>query len=202
MPTTSELVKKLLAQSPGIERPLLLIGGCARTGKSTLANALQQAAHQHTASATVIPLDWWIIPASQRPRDSTVLQRYEIPRLLPEIQALLAGNPIFPPVYDPISRERLTEQRPKAVYAPPGWVIVEGVIALGLPGLRAQALAGIYVSIPDSIRKQRLYDFYTDSKGFSEQESWDLIQQREAEEVPWVKATAVYARYQTGETLE
>lgn len=198
MPKAKALFEQLLAQSTGVERPLLLIGGCARSGKSTLAGALQQAAHEHIPSVTVIPLDWWIVPASQRPHDSTVLQRYEIPRLLPDIQSLLAGEPIFPPIYDPISRERLTEQRPDAVYAPPGWVIVEGVLALGLPSLRQQAVAGIYVSVPDSVRQQRLCDFYVQDKGFSEQQARDLIRQREAEEVLWVKATAAYARYQYG----
>jgi uridine kinase len=121
-----------------------------------------------------------------------VLERYECDRISDEVKKILAGKTIYPPVYEPVSRQRLTERSEQGLTLTQGVLLVEGVIALALPVLRQFAQLKIFVAAEDEIRLQRLQSFYRLRKGL-EQEASHIIAEREKEEVPFIKETAVWA---------
>ncbi len=171
---------------------LILVGGCSRSGKSTLSQNLATEIHNRKHSATVLSMDSWIIGIDGRPEKSSVNERYDMLQIIRDISAILSGEPVTIPTYDAKSRKRLLSRR-EPVHIASGYLILEGVLALSRDELRQSALLSIYVEIEDSLRKQRFESFYSETKGLSPQEVEEIFCEREAEEVPTVKMTRQYA---------
>lgn len=184
-------IQKLLDQDPH-DPILILLGGCARVGKTTLATDLTAWLNRQAVPALLVSLDSWLLDHRMRRPQSTVLERYECDRIGAEIKKILNGETVYPPVYEPITRQRLTEKSEQGLTLTRGVLLVEGVIALALPILRQHAKLAVFVSAEDEIRLQRLQSFYKVRKGL-EQEAPQIINERENEEVPFVKGTAAWA---------
>ena len=171
---------------------LVLIGGCSRTGKTVLAEALDARFRQHGIPSLVLPLDSWLLGVDQRPPRSTVADRYEGNAIVRAVRSLMAGETMRPPVYDARSRRRLDAPgAPLSITS--GVILADGVVALALPELVQLAQCRIYVTVSDEVRLPRLETFYTEFKGLPRDEARSIIRAREDEEVPFIKASAAAA---------
>jgi len=166
---------------------IILIGGCSRSGKSTLAKHLSANFRESRIDALVLNLDAWVIDVDKRKPDSTVLERYDILEIASSIEQLLKGELISPPVYDPVVRKKTGTGQPIGISN--GILVIEGVIALALPELLTKANLRIFVDIADLPRIKRLVSFYRDIKKLDARSYKQLIRAREAEEVPFIKST-------------
>jgi len=172
---------------------LILIGGCSRSGKTSLSMRISEKLFEDNISNVVVPLDAWLISLEKRNQSSTVVERYECDAMVKSFEMLLHGRAIFPPVYDSFSRRRISERSDQPLFIPSGVVIADGVIALALPDLRRRASLKIFVDIENSERKQGLRDFYIKYKRLSPVEAEKVIGEREQEEVPYIQNTQQYA---------
>jgi len=176
-----------------IQSSLVLIGGCSRSGKSIIASRLSKNFTANGIDNHIVKTDSWLISLENRKPGSTVLERYDCEAIINSIKEILSGGVIYPPVYDVNSRRRITQHSEDPIFAKSGVIIVEGVIALVLKELLDIAALKIFVTVSDKIRLARLMDFYNRTKGLSIDETRDIINSREIEEVPFIKNTAEYA---------
>ena len=176
------------------DQPLLvLIGGCSQAGKSWLAEAVRDRLTDVDTPCLIVRLDAWLIGLDQRRPGSCVMERYDCAAIQRDINSLLQGRPIYPPVYDARTRQRMGEASSVPIQIVRGVLIVEGVIALALPRLREKAALKIFVSVEDSTRWARLLSFYGDFKGVGQSEAERILRGREMEEAPFVRTTQVWA---------
>jgi uridine kinase len=172
---------------------VILIGGCSRTGKTTLASTLRSALESGGDTVIHIGMDAWLVSVEKRPHGSRVIDRYDIPSMTRDIRSALAGNILRPPVYDAVTRRRTSEAGPPVEIPETGCLIIEGVVALAVPELRDLAHLKLAATTDDAERFRRLMSFYTDHKGFSVTAAEALIAEREKEEVPFIKDHHRYA---------
>lgn len=177
-----------------LNKPLIvLVGGCSRTGKTFLVSKLIENIISSGINTTVVNLDSWLVSLDNRKKNSSVLERYEIPSIISAIKKVRQGEVIYPPVYDAVSRKRIADSGGASISIKDGILFVEGVVALAIKELVENATFRIFVDTPDKLRKQRLMDFYSDIKRVDRKEYEKIIKKREKEEVPFIKKTAVNA---------
>jgi uridine kinase len=167
----------------------VLIGGCSRAGKSYLAKLIKKFLEESLVETVIVELDAWLLSKNKRKSDSSVLERYEINNIVTSVIGLLDGNPIYPPVYDTVKRERIKENQDSPMQIKNGVIILEGVVALAVPELLKRASFRIFVDISDALRRERMAEFYLDYKKMLESEFHSIMDEREREEVPFVKST-------------
>lgn len=171
-------------------RRLVLVGGLARAGKSTLAQLLKEGAEQAGQRAHVVCLDGWLRPPAERAEGTGVLARFELERAAAELAALAQArrhHDVAWPLYDRTTR--LARPGPTAAVGPQDLLIVEGVPALAHDGLLALADLRLHVEVGDGIRRRR---FEADAalRGRDAAEAARLFTAREADETPVVQAAA------------
>lgn len=172
---------------------LVLIGGCSRSGKSTLAEELKSVLILRGLDSILVSADCWLLPASKRPPNATVIERYKVDELSNSVMSLLRGESVDMRPYDSktraLSREMLTiKSRPS-----PSIVVVEGVVTLAVETLRKTSAMNLFVESSDLTRLKRLIRFYRDFKILRKSEYRAIIKEREIEEVPLIKATRIFA---------
>ena len=175
---------------------LVLVGGPARAGKSTVARRLAELLEAAGSEATVVSMDGWLRPVAQRPEGTGALQRYDITALLNWLQPLLQGNRrhwLQVPVYD--RKARSTRPGPLRTIAPDAVLIVEGVPALMVPTLRDAAAVRLHIDVNDDSRLERLLTDYA-WRGAANDDVLARLQQREHDEVPATRASASFATHQ------
>lgn len=190
------LLAAVLAQYDTLRssRFLLAIGGCSRSGKTMLAERLIQDLEEREIPTVRIPLDNWLVGREQRTGKETVRERFQDHRIADAVSRLREGGKVHPPVYDPKTRSIVLPRSDQSLCIPDqGIGVIDGVVALDIPRLRAMTDLGIYVHIPDALRMSRLHEFYHVYKGCSLDETARIIHDREREEVPVIKATRRYA---------
>ena len=188
----SEHVLALLDESSN-KPVMVLVGGCSRTGKTVLVSKLTENIMSSEINVTVVKLDSWLISVEKRKKDSSVLERYDVPSIISSIKKVQQGGAICPPVYDVVSRRRIAESAVDPVSAKNGILFIEGVVALAIEELDKNASLRIFVDIPDKLRRQRLVNFYSNVKKLDEKGYEKIIAKREIEEVALIKGTAVNA---------
>lgn len=140
------------------QRPLIIgIAGCSGSGKTTLARELTG-----QLSATLLPLDFYYHCLSDFPPDERALNNFDHPDALEHsllarhIEDLAAGRSIERPIYDFTTHTRVAGRT--ETVAPARALIVEGILALHYPELRALYDFGIYVNAPNTIcLNRRIY---------------------------------------------
>ncbi len=172
---------------------LILVGGCSRSGKSTVAEKLAKKIAADKVENRIVKIDSWLVSLEKRGPASRVMDRYECEKITQSVKIILKGGVVSPPVYDVNSRRRIAEHGADKIFIKDGVLIAEGVIALALEKLTKKAILKIFVNIPDSVRLQRLKNFYNKVKLLNMAEAMKVINSREKEEVPFVKKTAKYA---------
>lgn len=172
---------------------LVLVAGCSRSGKTTLASKLSTQFREEGINSIEVGLDSWLIGVDDRKQDSTVLERYEMTKINTDIEILLQGGLITPPVYDPVSRKRVIGKTGESLQIKKGIVIVEGVVALSDSSLLAKKGISVFVKAPHLTRIKRLLDFYGRIKKMPKEDYKQIIREREKEEVLFINRTAVFA---------
>ncbi len=140
------------------QRPLIIgIAGCSGSGKTTLARELTQ-----EWSATLLPLDFYYRCLSHLPPEERALQNFDHPDslehdlLVKQIEELAESRSIERPVYDFTTHTRVPNLTQTVAPAPV--LIVEGILALHYPRLRALYDFSIYVNAPNEIcLNRRIY---------------------------------------------
>lgn len=178
-----------LAQTLGPAVRVVLLGGAARSGKSTFAGALAIAFRAIGRPASVLSLDHWIKAAGDR--GDGVLGRYDLAEAARAVQDLLAGRVVTAPAYDPLERRsapdaHLFELQPDAT------LIIEGVPALVSPALGELADVRLHLGTHEETRKSRFFREY-ERRGFASAEITDLYASRNLDELPVVTRGSVSA---------
>ncbi len=133
------------------QRPIVIgVAGCSGSGKTTLARELTA-----QFAGRLLPLDLFYrdlqhIPPEQRAgRNFDHPDSLEINLLLTQLQALIAGRSVELPIYDFATHTRVPGRTDHAAPAPV--LIVEGILALHFPELRALYDFSVFVQAPVEI---------------------------------------------------
>lgn len=159
---------------------IILIGGCSRSGKSTLTRRISQ-----EIPSTIISLDNFLVGINERKPEMTVRERFKYHEIEEACKSLIQGKTIRIKKYDAQTR-KITDEIEEIT--PKGLIIIEGVVALDNEYLLNIADLSIYVDIGDAEREQRVISFYL-QKGLSEREAKEVFHEREKEEVILIKNT-------------
>ena len=171
---------------------IILVGGPARSGKSTFVMCLAGCLRYRNRSFSHISLDNWIIPATERTDSMTVRQRYRYRDIERDVETLLHGGEVQLRVYDPFSREAGEETI--FTLEESDFIIIEGVPALDLEKLRQLAGTSVYCELEERERKDRFFDFYR-WKDFPEDEIVTLYNIRLTDELSIIENTKGFADF-------
>ncbi|SDT85597.1 HAD-IIIA family hydrolase [Desulfobacula phenolica] len=172
---------------------IILVGGLARSGKTTFIKCLQNRLQIQGIDSRLFSIDNWLVGADQRNDSMGVKDRYPYNQIEKDIFLFIQGKLIIGKKYDPYSRE--TSRSGSIQYKNEKCLLIEGVPALDIKGLRDIAHLKIYYCIDEKERKNRFYSFYR-WKGFTEAEIDCLYKKRMKDELPTIKKTRKYADIQ------
>lgn len=162
------------------------IGGCSRAGKSTLAEKIKQDLIRDNIPCELLALDCWIKGFSSRKPTDTVRERFDYDGITQALTNIHQGKEILIPSYDAKTRCMTGEPVCHNVISK-GILIVEGVVALDNSFLRDKADFKVFVDLEDSIRINRVRNYYREFKQLSRDETEELIIKRERDEVGLIK---------------
>ncbi|MBK3732873.1 D,D-heptose 1,7-bisphosphate phosphatase [Azospirillum brasilense] len=176
---------------------IIVVGGLARGGKSTLAAGLAESLRARGLGAAVVATDRWLRPAAER--QDGVLGRHDMAELT-AVTAALAGRVATPggtrlevPVYD--KKARGPARHREVLEIPAGAVlVVEGVAALSLTDALTEALSGtgrrvhaLAVEADEEVRHRRILREYA-RRGMAPDEAEALYRSRMEDEAPVIRA--------------
>jgi histidinol-phosphate phosphatase family protein len=145
---------KLGSKSPCI----ILIGGNARSGKSTLASDIGHELKKRNQTALKIELDNWIVPENKRIDCADVYDRFRLRDIETDIQMILSGIQVNMDTY-----ANHPDRKPQSVrykYTGQDFVLIEGVVALSSEILRDLGQFKIFVDIESAEHKRRIMEYY------------------------------------------
>jgi histidinol-phosphate phosphatase family protein len=172
-------------------RPGMLVGlaGLAHSGKSSAASALRELLAERGLRATILSLDAWIRSAADRagpePQHS-----YDYPAIEAALAPLASRT-------GPATLRLPRYERSTRTSHPDGEVIevgggevllVEGVVALEVPGLQGALGLKVYVDCDEARRRERFLRDYR-WRGTPEAVALGLYSEREAHEHPRIRAS-------------
>lgn len=159
----NELVKKIIPFLHYlIGKRLVLIGGPARTGKSTTAQVLSDMLSQAGVNSHIISIDGWLKPKELKNEGVGVINRYDISRFSSLLKYILNNNKrveIDIPIYDRLNQT--ISQNYQISVGPNDLLIVEGVSVLLSDEILKLTDCRIFVDIDEAIRNERLIADYT-----------------------------------------
>jgi D,D-heptose 1,7-bisphosphate phosphatase len=158
---------------------VLLIGGNARTGKSTLATYLRIAFEKAGIRVSNVALDNWLLPEDQRTESMNVYDRFQLKILENDIKNLLAGQPLFLSSYS-----NHPERKPMPVEYTPEHadiVIIEGVVALSSEIIRQSAHLKIFTTLKPDLFRKRINEYYN-WRGRHSEDIENLVKKRKMDE--------------------
>jgi uridine kinase len=166
-----------------LDARILLIGGLARSGKSSVAQVLREAVQAFGRTAHVLSLDSWLKPTGERAEGRGVMARFDVDRLANTISALV-GSALFHSIQVPIydrARRTMYDRPAQVAIGPDDLIILEGVPALAHPQLVKLAGLRVHVEMPEPERISRLRADYR-WRGESDAAVDALIASRAADE--------------------
>jgi len=175
------------------ERMLVLIGGCSRVGKTTLAQKIQKDFNITGIGCLIVSLDNWIVSIEKRRGDETVRERYKYEEIINAAKNIMCGVLEYAPIYDSKTRRVVYEKSSAPLYLKHGIIVLEGVVALDIPGLRRFSDIRIYLKIEKHVITKRLKEFYIKYKKLSLKETEMIIRSRNLDEIPFIEETKKYA---------
>jgi histidinol-phosphate phosphatase family protein len=157
------LIKKIIPILPSlISERLILIGGPARSGKSTVAQALSNIISETGLKSHIISLDGWLKPLENRKEGIGVLNRYSIDLFLEILKGVLKTEERFNidiPIYDRFKKTTFINHQISV--GPKDLLIVEGVPALLSEEINKLTDSRIFVDIDEKMREERLIADYS-----------------------------------------
>jgi D,D-heptose 1,7-bisphosphate phosphatase len=166
---------------------VVLIGGLARSGKSSFASALAWHLRNRGASPKVVSLDGWLNPFELRRRGDTIIQRFNITTIERSLQ-VLAGptSSLKVPIYDRMPRRSDNEYMIEV--AASDIVIVEGVVALMLNLINNRRTIRVFLYRDERRRYESLAAHYL-ARGFTTEHFKKIYVERQQDEAPHVLKT-------------
>jgi|GEM_PF-1378065 uridine kinase len=186
--SNDELLDVLISIKNELDEDKILfvsVAGLSRSGKSTLIHEIQKQLSEKFISSISIPLDHWILPASNRDNAMTVKERYQYDQIFNDINKLVHKKEIEINPYDPMTRE-ISKNKIKLSISGKHLVFFDGVIALDHSYINNISRLKIFIEIDEKKRKKRFVDFYK-SKGLSKLTIRNLYTQRMIDEFSLVK---------------
>jgi len=159
---------------------LVGIAGGSGSGKTTLARAIAEA--MAPGQVVVVPHDAYYRDLGHLPFEERAHRNFDEPaaldneRLIQDLQALRAGRAVATPNYDFTSHRRSFETT--RVEACPV-VVVEGILVLAIPALRAMLDVRVFVEASERIRQARRMDRDLAERG----------RMREGSEIQYIRQT-------------
>jgi len=175
---------------------LVLVGGLARTGKSSAAQVLKELMVPLGRTAHVISLDGWLMPVDQRPEGQGVLARFDVQAIVRELGDVVGSTTrtmLTMPIYDRDTRAMHRHTVAHSVGAQ-DILIVEGVPALLIPALAVGHCLRVHVEASEALRRDRLLADYR-WRGVSEEEVHNLMSSREGDETGPVHESRILADF-------
>ncbi len=166
-------------------RSLAFVGGLARTGKSTFANALAYAIRESGQDIVVISVDRWLRDESYR--QVGVQGRYDmhaLAQLVHQLESRTTPMTIDLPAYHKIKKCRI-EGAERITIDPGDVVILEGVVAVNVALMEGVAGHYFQVELDEATRKSRIMHEYK-LRGFSEVAAHGIYTARQIDETPYV----------------
>lgn len=158
---------------------VILIGGNARSGKSTLAAYLRLAFKEVGKKVLSVALDNWLVPEDNRTAGMNVYDRFQLTVIEEDIKNLLSGQTLALTSYlnHPERKSLQLEYDPHMVEI----IIIEGIVALSSPVIRRLAHLKIYTTVDPGQFRKRIYEYYTWRDKTAEEIDY-LVKKREQDE--------------------
>lgn len=176
---------------------VVLIGGLARSGKSSAAQVLKELLAMYGKSAHILSLDGWLKAASDRGEGTGVLDRYDLEAAIRQLSPLANATQrteFYEPIYDRATRGLASHPERHSVGAD-DVLIVEGVPALHLPALTtASPTLRLYIDISEQTRIHRLKSDYA-WRGYSDDKLDQILRSRAQDETTVIRQSANSADY-------
>ena len=142
---------------------VVIIGGLARTGKSSAAQVLKELFSVYGRKAHVISLDGWLKPQARRNPSDGVLDRYDLSNAHTELAKLANAKgriEFWEPIYDRSMRAFLAHMQRHSI-GPDDILLIEGVPALHLPLVASvDRTFRLYLQVHEDTRQRRLKSDY------------------------------------------
>ncbi|MET0439317.1 MAG: HAD-IIIA family hydrolase [Devosia sp.] len=166
---------------------LVLVGGLARSGKSTLTGVLKWELRRHGLSVESISLDRWILPAAER--GPGVQGRYGLAEARAVLADWLAGRDgtLSLPAYDRRRRARVDGGR--LLLSKDTVLILEGVPALLDAWPTPRSTRRLYVEADEGARRARVIADLVDRRLADAGQATDIYSQRQSDEAALIEAT-------------
>ena len=178
------------AMLAGSIRPgaLILIGGLARSGKSTLASVLAHELRARGLTVQALSLDRWLCTPDAR--GPGVLGRFDLVATVEALGPWLRGGALraYPPFYDRFTRASLSEG-PAVELPAEGVLILDGVPALTVPFATERTLHRLYIEADEGERSQRVIADLG-RRGHSPEAARATFQDRSRDETPIIAESA------------
>jgi len=158
---------------------VLLIGGNARTGKSTLASYLRIAFKNAGHRVLQVALDNWLLPEDQRTESMNVYDRFQLKILENDIRNLLTGQPLLLSSYTNHPERKPLPVEYSLEHA--DIVIIEGVVALSSEIIRQSAQLKIFTTLTPDLFRKRIDEYYR-WRGRTTEDIEDLVKKRKSDE--------------------
>lgn len=170
---------------------MVLVGGLARSGKSTIASVLKSELMARKLDAHVLSLDRWLRPAAER--SAGVLGRYALEEVQKDLKDWLDGGAINAdlPSYDRMLRDRGLPER--TVLAQDTVLILEGVPALLADWRSERRIWRLHVEAAEAPRRVRVETDLVARRVADAQGAAQVYKQRQQDETPPVVAARATA---------
>ncbi|QFZ81796.1 HAD-IIIA family hydrolase [Variovorax paradoxus] len=170
---------------------LVLVGGLARSGKSTMASVLKSELVARHLGAHVLSLDRWLRPATER--GAGVMGRYALEEAQEDLKDWLDGGAVDAdlPSYDRMRRDRGLPER--TVLAQDAVLILEGVPALLADWRSERRIWRLHIEADEASRRIRV-EADLIARGLADaQGAAQAYEQRQQDETPPVAAARTAA---------
>jgi uridine kinase len=175
---------------------LILIGGLARLGKSTLAQSTAEGLQSRNLMPVIVSLDRWIRSFDDRVKPG-VENRFDIDAVRSALMPWLADERdvvVSLPKYDRITRKNYPNFE-KVMLSKNSVLILEGVPALLLQVETKRPIYRIYVTGREELRKQRVVTDLIARGTQTEAEAYKVYESREIDESPLIRSTEMLADF-------
>jgi len=173
---------------------MVLIGGQARSGKSTFGSILRDALRSRGRGTVLLSTDRWLRNGAER--GPGVFERFDMPALQRLVHDLADPRQrprnLALPGYHKLKRERI-EAVETVSPAKEDIVLVEGVVALALETPGPAETHRFHIELDEGERKGRILREYR-LRGCTEDEAQRVYQRRRDDEFPAIEGLAARAR--------
>jgi D,D-heptose 1,7-bisphosphate phosphatase len=169
---------------------IVLIGGNARTGKSTLSSYLRIAFEKAGNKVLQVGLDNWILTEDRRTDSMNVYERFQLPVLENDLKLLLSGHNLVLSSYP-----NHPERKPVQIHYTSGQakiIIIEGVVALSSAMVRQSAHLKIFTTLLPEEFSRRIESYYS-WRNKSKAEIDSLVKKRKSDEYQLIEKESKFA---------